>query len=55
MVSNRRCIVQIPILVGIMSTLLASDEVVKASELAQKYEISQRSVYRYVSMLSEGG
>ena len=46
---------QIPILVGIMSTLLASDEVVKASELAQKYEISQRSVYRYVSMLSEGG
>lgn len=46
---------QIPILVGIMSTLLASDDTVNAEELAQKYEISKRSVYRYVSMLSEGG
>ena len=46
---------QIPILVGIMSTLLASDNTVNADELAQKFEISKRSVYRYVAMLSEGG
>lgn len=46
---------QIPILVGIMSTLLACDNTVNADELAQKFEISKRSVYRYVAMLSEGG
>lgn len=46
---------QIPVLVGIMSTLLAADETVNAQELAQKFEISKRSVYRYVAMLSEGG
>lgn len=46
---------QIPILVGIMSTLLASDDTVNADELSQKFEISKRSVYRYVAMLSEGG
>ena len=46
---------QIPVLIGIMSTLLAADETVNAQELAQKFEISKRSVYRYVAMLSEGG
>lgn len=46
---------QIPVLGGIMSTLLAADETVNAQELAQKFEISKRSVYRYVAMLSEGG
>lgn len=46
---------QIPVLVGIMSTLLAADETVNAQELAKKFEISKRSVYRYVAMLSEGG
>lgn len=46
---------QIPVLVGIMSTLLAADETVNAQELAQKFEVSKRSVYRYVAMLSEGG
>ena len=46
---------QIPVLLGIMSTLLAADETVNAQELAQKFEISKRSVYRYVAMLSEGG
>ena len=46
---------QIPVLVGIMSVLLASDKLVTADELASKFEISKRSVYRYVAMLSEGG
>lgn len=46
---------QIPILVGIMSTLLAADTPVNADELAEKFEISKRTVYRYVAMLSEGG
>lgn len=46
---------QIPVLIGIMSTLLAADSTVNADELAQKFEISKRSVYRYVAMLSEGG
>lgn len=46
---------QIPVLVGMLSTLLASDKLVCAEELAQKYEISVRSVYRYMAMLSEGG
>ena len=44
---------QIPILVGIMSTLLASDTPVNADELSNKFEISKLSVYRYVAMLSE--
>ncbi len=46
---------QIPVLVGIMSTLLASDKLVTAEELADKFEMSKRSVYRYVGVLSEGG
>ena len=46
---------QIPVLVGMLSTLLASDGVVRAEDLAQKFEISTRSVYRYMAMLSEGG
>lgn len=46
---------QIPVLVGILSTLLASDKLVNAEELSSRYEISRRSVYRYVAMLSEGG
>ena len=46
---------QIPILIGMLSTLLSADDLVKADELAAKYEISVRSVYRYVAMLSEGG
>ncbi|MCM1289154.1 MAG: YafY family transcriptional regulator [Corallococcus sp.] len=46
---------QIPVLVGIMSTLLASDKLVTAEELANRFEISKRSVYRYIAMLSEGG
>ena len=46
---------QIPVLVGMLSTLLSSDGLVRAEELAKKYEISVRSVYRYISMLSEGG
>lgn len=46
---------QIPVLVGILSTLLSGDELVRADDLAKKYEISTRSVYRYIAMLSEGG
>ena len=46
---------QIPVLVGIMSTLLAADKLVTADQLAERFEISKRSVYRYVAMLSEGG
>lgn len=46
---------QIPILVGILSTFLSSDKYVTANELAQKYEMSTRSIYRYVAVLSEGG
>lgn len=46
---------QIPVLVGILSTLLASDTLVRSQDLAAKYEISTRSVFRYVQMLSEGG
>lgn len=46
---------QIPVLVGIMSSLLAADTPVRAADLAEKFEISTRSVYRYVAMLSEGG
>ena len=42
---------QIPIL----STFLSSDNYVTANELAQKYEMSTRSIYRYVAVLSEGG
>lgn len=46
---------QIPVLVGILSTLLSTDKPVRATDLAEKYEMSVRSVYRYVNMLSEGG
>lgn len=46
---------QIPVLVGMLSTLLAADDLVRAEDLAKKYEISTRSVYRYMAMLSEGG
>ena len=46
---------QIPVLVGILSTLLSTDGLVKATDLAEKFEISTRSVYRYVATLSEGG
>mgnify|MGYP000260016487 FL=1 len=46
---------QIPILVGILSTFLSSDKYVTANELALKYEMSTRSIYRYVAVLSEGG
>ena len=46
---------QIPVLVGMLSTLLSADGLVRAEDLASKYEISTRSVYRYMAMLSEGG
>ena len=46
---------QIPILLRILSTFLSSDNYVTANELAQKYEMSTRSIYRYVAVLSEGG
>ncbi len=46
---------QIPVLVGILSTLLSTDKLVTANELAEKFEISKRTVYRYVATLSEGG
>lgn len=46
---------QIPVLVGILSTLLSSDNCVTAQQLSEKYELSTRSIYRYVAMLSEGG
>ena len=46
---------QIPVLVGILSTLLSADGLVRAADLSVKYEISTRSVYRYIAMLSEGG
>ena len=46
---------QIPVLVGILSTLLSADGLVRADDLAKKFEISSRSVYRYMDMLSEGG
>lgn len=40
------------ILFGIMSTIIAEDKV-SADFLAKKYEISTRSVYRYIEMLCE--
>lgn len=43
------------ILIGILSTLLAEDNVVTASYLAEKFEVSTRSIYRYINILSEGG
>ncbi len=43
------------VLVGMLSTLLSSDEMLTAEYLAEKFEVSLRTVYRYVSMLSEGG
>lgn len=46
---------QIPVLVGMLSTLLSAEGLVRAEDLAAKYEISTRSVYRYMAMLSEGG
>ncbi|MCM1533972.1 MAG: YafY family transcriptional regulator [Corallococcus sp.] len=46
---------QIPVLVGILSTLLSADNLVRADDLANKFEISKRSVYRYMDMLSAGG
>lgn len=46
---------QIPVLVGILSTLLSADDLVRAEDLSKKFEISTRSVYRYINMLSEGG
>ncbi len=46
---------QISVLVGMLSTLLSADDIVTANELAKKYEISTRSVYRYISILSESG
>lgn len=46
---------QIPVLVGMLSTLLSSDGLVRADDLAKKFEMSKRSVYRYIEMLSEGG
>lgn len=46
---------QIPVLFAILSTLLSAEGVVKADDLAQKYEISKRTVYRYVATLSESG
>lgn len=42
------------VLVGILTTLLAKDKV-SAQELAEKYEISTRTVIRYVDTLSESG
>lgn len=46
---------QTSVLVGIMSAILYADDMVRADELAKKFEISTRTVYRYVCMLSEGG
>lgn len=46
---------QIPVLVGMLSTLLSADGIVRAEDLAEKFEMSTRSVYRYIAMLSEGG
>ena len=46
---------QIPILIGMLSTLLSADGLVRADDLAARFEISKRSVYRYVEILSEGG
>jgi predicted DNA-binding transcriptional regulator YafY len=45
---------QVPVLIGILSTLLNQD-VVTGQELAEKYEVSARTVYRYVDVLSQGG
>ncbi len=46
---------QIPVLFGMLTTFLSTDGVVNADFLAQKYEISKRTVYRYVETLSESG
>lgn len=45
---------QIPVIVGILTTLL-SNSVCTAEQLAEKYEISKRTVYRYLDVLSESG
>ncbi|MDE7454420.1 MAG: WYL domain-containing protein [Clostridia bacterium] len=46
---------QIPVLVGMLSTLLSSDTLVRADDIAKQFEVSRRSVYRYMDALAEGG
>ena len=38
---------QIPVLVGILSTLLATDKLVTANELAEKFEISTKIKFSF--------
>lgn len=45
---------QLPVIIGILNILLANDKV-KASELAAKYEVSVRTVMRYVEVLAISG
>ncbi len=45
---------QIGVVVGILNTLLTSKRVT-TMQLAEKYEMSRRSIIRYVEALSEGG
>lgn len=45
---------QYPILIGIFTTLLSHDKIT-AAELAQKYEVSTRTVMRYIDVLDCGG
>ncbi len=46
---------QIDILVGMLSTLLSADGYVRADQLSEQFEISKRTVYRYMDILSAGG
>ncbi len=45
---------QMSVMFGILMTML-STETVTARQLAEKFELSQRSIYRYVSAISESG
>lgn len=45
---------QVPVIIGILTTLL-SNKMCTAEQLAEKYEISKRTVYRYLDVLSQAG
>lgn len=46
---------QMNVLIGMLSTLLSADDLVRADDLAREFEISTRTVYRYIDVLSQGG
>lgn len=45
---------QVSVLVGILTTMLSND-IVNATMLSEKYELSKRTIYRYITVLGEAG